>query len=185
MKNITVITLALFSISAQGCVADIDAMERENVIPPMESPGPDDENDIAAPIAPALPPEENNDGLGEEDILNPVEIAPAPEGDDGDGDDEHVEGIGVGDDNNDDDELRDDDDDGAFGDSEGEDDGDADDQDDNDELEIGDECEPGQNQCEIGFDCQETCVPSVCDDDGRCTADCQIVFACIGHHQGQ
>ena len=81
----------------------------------------------------------------------------------------------------DDDDLLDNDEDGAFGESDGEHDGDDEDQDDGEDVEIGDECEPGQNQCDEGFNCEETCTPSYCDDEGRCTADCLITFVCMGN----
>ena len=53
------------------------------------------------------------------------------------------------------------------------------DEEDEEAPEIRDECDPAAAQCDDGFACEELCEPSYCDDEGRCTQDCMIVYYCV------
>ncbi len=171
MKYVTLITFALFTIIAQGCVVEIDQpnpeTEADNPVNPNEpAPAPDGPSDdgddwhIENPIAPAPEPEEWDDE--EDDGL----IGVHPEDDDEDGD--------AGDDLGGEDEGGDAALPEGFGEGEGE-------EEDEEEVEIRGACEPGQDQCDPGFTCEQTCEPSYCDDEGNCTQDCRIGYACMGN----
>ena len=210
MKYVTLIALALFAILVQGCAAegvwtetppeteapdtpqspleeapaqpleedetDTDGLSEDDdpeIAPPIgRGPHPEDEDsddpEVAHPIAPGPEPEEEDDDS--EDVIEGHWV-------DGDGDEESDDlGEGI---------LAD----GGDGDLDGEeslpgvsggDDGGEDGDETETEIEIRGECEPGQNECDIGFSCEETCQASFCDEDGRCTQDCRIVYACVG-----
>lgn len=177
MNHFIITTIAFISILAQGCVVEneldtptndlpeVDAPDRpEPDRPGIDAPG-DDE--VENPIG--RPPHE----LDEDDGLNGIEH-PIGDGDpDGEFDegDHEMDGIEVpGDD--DDDEHIEDGEPGVSG-------GDEDEDEDVDFPEIRDECEPNAGQCDDGFGCETLCEPSNCDDEGRCTQDCRIVYRCI------
>ena len=208
MKYVTLIALALFAILIQGCA--VEGVWTENPpeteapdtpqAPPEEAPAQpleenetdtdglseNDDPEIAPPIGREPHPEdEDSDGP---EIANP--IAPGPEPDEEDDNSEDVnEGHWVDGDEESDDLGEGILADGGDGDLDGEEslpgvsDGEHDGEDGDEtevEIEIRGECEPGQNECDIGFSCEETCQSSFCDEDGRCTQDCRIVYACVG-----
>ncbi len=178
MKYVSMITLALFSILAQGCAVDADQLEHENPVPPIEYPNPGDGDEPVNPIEPAPAPEGGDDLDDDPEIVPPIERAPAPEEDNDGGAD--AEGHGVDGDEGDEDDRLDEDDSGFSGEGEDGEDGEGDEED-GEDREIRGACEPGQDECDPGFACEETCEPSFCDDEGRCTMDCHIVYACIGN----
>ena len=177
MNRLIMITIAFASIIAQGCIVDGHPDEPTNDRPEMDSPdGPNNDlpqvdapegGDIVAPIEP--PPNEED-----EDHLLPEVEPPIGEGEpedwEDDGDDE-IDGVEVPGDGGDDE-------DGAHGEGEP---GVSDGEDDEDfeAPEIRDECEPNAGQCDDGFACEELCEPSYCDEEGRCTQDCMIVYYCV------
>ena len=156
MKYVTLIAFALFSILAQGCVVDADEPMPENRLPLAEAPAPLEGDEPVHPIEEAPAPDEADGDDNDLDIAHPIGRGPGPDEEDED-DGEWLGGHVV-------------------------DGGDAgEDEDGGEDLEIRGECEPGQDECDLGFACEETCKPSFCDDEGRCTMDCQIVYACVGN----
>ncbi len=173
MKYLTLTAIALFTLLAQGCAVEAD-------LPVTEAPPSTEVPESPLDDAPVQSPEEVEEGAdGQADhddfeIEHPIARGPEPEdGDEDPGDD--INGYGV---------------DGDEGDDSGEDSGEdnlpgvsggEDDEEDGIDFEVRGQCEPGQDECDLGFNCVETCEPSFCDEEGRCTQDCRIVYACIGN----
>lgn len=174
MKYVTLTAFALFSILAQGCVVDADEPMPENRLPLAEAPAPLEGDEPVHPIEEAPAPDEADGEDNDLDIAHPIARGPGPDEEDED-DGEWLGGHGVdgGDAGEDGEEAPP----GVFG----GDDGEGEEEDGGEDLEIRGECEPGQDECDLGFACEETCKPSFCDDEGRCTMDCQIVYACVGN----
>ena len=195
MKYLNLIAIAFVVLMAQGCASEFsseapldsdtppaDTNELNNGRPEVahpieEAPGESDpgegglgDGEIAHPIergpdGPEDAPED--DDLGDLDIAHPIERGPGgPE--DAPGDSDESEGFGV--------------DGGAEGDTsesepgaiEGEDDGE-----DTDEAVSDPFCLEAIGECGEGAVCVATCEPSYCDEDGRCTQDCRMEFACV------
>ena len=169
MKYLTLTAIALFTLLAQGCVVEAD-LPATDMPPATESPVPPLDDDLAQ-LPEAVEGEE--DGQAEDDnfeIAHPIARGPEPE----DGEEEpHDDSEGYGVDGDEGEYSGEENLPGVIG-GEGE-------EEDATDLEVRGECEPGQDECDPGFSCEETCAPSLCDEDGRCTRDCRIVYACIGN----
>ena len=192
MKYLNLIAIAFVVLMAQGCASEFsseaplgsDTDDFNNGTPEVahpieEGPGESDpgegdfgDGDIAPPIergpgGPEDAPED--DDLDDLEIAHPIERGPGgPEDTPGDGDSDGSEGFGVdGGDEGDTPESEP----GAI---EGENDAE-----DTDEAVSDPFCVEAIGECGEGAVCVATCEPSYCDEDGRCTQDCRMEFACV------
>ena len=167
MTRMTAIALTLFAMLTHGCAADTDGVrdEQDLLEHPIErgvgGPGQGDQNGAADgddPNDADFFDQGDPEGLPG-DVVPPIEEAPEPlpPADDEEGPwDEGEPGVSDGD--------------------EGE--GDGDDED-GDGPVPSERCEAEIGPCAAGQMCVESCTPSRCDDEGRCTQDCRLEFACV------